>query len=110
MNKKSGGEILDSLFAVIESRRGGNPKLSYTASLLNEGTGTIARKVGEEAVETIIAALQEGPDALAVESADLLYHLCVLWADAGLKPDDIWARLAERKGVSGLIEKANRKN
>ena len=110
MNKRSGGEILDSLFAVIESRRGGNPKLSYTASLLNEGTGMIAQKVGEEAVETIIAALQEGPDALAAESADLLYHLCVLWADAGLKPDDIWARLAERKGVSGLVEKANRKN
>lgn len=110
MNKKSGGETLDSLFAVIESRRGGNPELSYTASLLNEGTGKIAEKVGEEAVETIIAALQKGPDALAAESADLLYHLCVLWADAGLKPDDIWTRLAEREGVSGLFEKANRKN
>lgn len=108
MNDKPGGEILDALFAVIESRRGGNPEESYTASLLAKGTGKISEKVGEEAVETIIAALQEGPDALAAESADLLYHLCVLWADAGIKPDDVWARLAERDGVSGLIEKANR--
>jgi phosphoribosyl-ATP pyrophosphohydrolase len=108
MTDKLGGEILDALFAVIESRRGGNPEESYTASLLAKGTGKISEKVGEEAVETIIAALQEGPDALAAESADLLYHLCVLWADAGIKPDDVWARLAERDGVSGLIEKANR--
>ena len=108
MTDKPGGEILDALFAMIESRRGGNPEESYTASLLAKGTGKISEKVGEEAVETIIAALQEGPDALAAESADLLYHLCVLWADAGIKPDDVWARLAERDGVSGLIEKANR--
>ena len=74
------------------------------------GTGKIAEKVGEEAVETVIAALSEGPDALASESADLLYHLCVLWADAGLKPEDIWAKLAAREGVSGLTEKANRKS
>ena len=110
MNDKPGGEILDALYAVIESRRGGNLEDSYTASLLHKGTGKIAEKVGEEAVETIIAALKEGPEALAAESADLLYHLCVLWADAGVKPEDIWAKLAEREGVSGLTEKANRKS
>lgn len=109
MSEKQTGEILDALFAVIESRRGTDPEESYTASLLHKGTGKIAEKVGEEAVETIIAALREGPDALASESADLLYHLCVLWADAGLKPEDIWTRLAEREGMSGLTEKANRK-
>ena len=103
-------KILERVYSVIESRRGSNPASSYTARLLSQGTPEMARKVGEEAVETIIAALQEGPDALAAESADLLYHLCVLWADAGLKPDDIWTRLAEREGVSGLFEKANRKN
>ena len=110
MNDKPGGEILDALYAVIESRRDGNPEDSYTARLLHKGTGKIAEKVGEEALETIIAALKEGPDALAAESADLLYHLCVLWADAGVKPEDIWAKLAEREGVSGLTEKANRKS
>lgn len=103
------GDVLDALYAVIESRRGSDPESSYTASLLSKGTGKIAEKVGEEAVETVIASLKEGPEALAAESADLLYHLCVLWADAGLKPEDVWAVLAEREGVSGLTEKANRK-
>ena len=60
-------------------------------------------------METVIAALDEVPKELASESADLLYHLCVLWADAGVRPEDVWARLAERKGVSGLKEKADRK-
>ena len=101
--------MIDALYAVIESRRGMDPDASYTARLLGKGTGKIAQKVGEEAVETVIAALNEGPDELASESADLLYHLCVLWADAGLKPEQVWAKLAERKGVSGLKEKANRK-
>ena len=110
MSEKSTGEIMDALFAVIDSRRGSDPESSYTARLLSQGTGKIAEKVGEEAVETVIAALIEGPDALASESADLLYHLCVLWADAGLKPEDIWAKLAAREGVSGLTEKANRKS
>jgi phosphoribosyl-ATP pyrophosphohydrolase len=110
MSEKTTGEIMDALFAVIDSRRGSDPESSYTARLLSQGTGKIAEKVGEEAVETVIAALSEGPAALASESADLLYHLCVLWADAGLKPEDIWAKLAAREGVSGLTEKANRKS
>jgi phosphoribosyl-ATP pyrophosphohydrolase len=110
MSETPRGDILDALYAVIESRRGADPESSYTASLFSRGTGKIAEKVGEEAVETVIAALKEGPDALASESADLLYHLCVLWADAGLKPEDIWAKLAAREGVSGLTEKANREN
>jgi phosphoribosyl-ATP pyrophosphohydrolase len=110
MSEKTTGEIMDALFAVIDSRRGSDLESSYTARLLSQGTGKIAEKVGEEAVETVIAALSEGPDALASESADLLYHLCVLWADAGLKPEDIWAKLAAREGVSGLTEKANRKS
>ena len=103
------GEIIDALYAVIESRRGTDPDASYTARLFDKGTRKIAQKVGEEAVETVIAALDEGPVELASESADLLYHLCVLWADAGVRPQDVWAKLAERKGVSGLKEKANRK-
>ena len=109
MADKPNAEIVDALYAVIESRRGADPDSSYTAQLLARGTGKIAEKVGEEAIESIVAALSEGPDALAAESADLIYHLCVLWADAGVRPEDVWAKLAERQGMSGLDEKANRK-
>ena len=109
MADRPNAEIVDALYAVIESRRGGDPESSYTAQLLARGTGKIAEKVGEEAIESIVAALNEGPDALAAESADLIYHLCVLWADAGVRPEDVWAKLAERQGMSGLTEKANRK-
>ena len=109
MANKPNAEIVDALYAVIESRRGADPDSSYTAQLLARGTGKIAEKVGEEAIESIVAALSEGPDALAAESADLIYHLCVLWADAGVRPEDVWAKLAERQSMSGLTEKANRK-
>ncbi len=110
MADKPNAEIIDALYAVIESRRGADPDSSYTAQLLARGTGKIAEKVGEEAIESIVAALSEGPDALAAESADLIYHLCVLWADAGVRPEDVWTKLAARQGMSGLTEKANRKS
>jgi len=109
MSENLTAEVIDVLYAVVESRRGGDESESYTAKLFSRGTKKIAQKFGEEAVETMIAALQEGPDALANESADLIYHLCVLWAEAGVRPEDVWAKLAEREGVSGLTEKANRK-
>ena len=108
MADKPNADIVDALYAVIESRIGGDPDASYTAQLLARGTGKISEKVGEEAVETVVAALSEGPDALAAESADLIYHLCVLWADAGIRPEDVWAKLAERQGISGIAEKASR--
>ncbi|HSO41784.1 MAG TPA: phosphoribosyl-ATP diphosphatase [Rhodospirillales bacterium] len=100
--------ILDELFAVIEGSRGGSPDASYTARLLAAGAPKIAGKVGEEAVEVVVAALSE-PDRLAAESADLLYHLLVLWADAGVKPEQVWGELARRQGTSGLAEKASRR-
>lgn len=99
--------VLDALFAVIEARKGGSPDTSYTAKLLAAGAPKIARKVGEEAVEVVVAALGE-PDKLAAESADLLYHLLVLWADAGVTPQAVWAELDRREGTSGLAEKASR--
>ncbi|TVR99747.1 MAG: phosphoribosyl-ATP diphosphatase [Rhodospirillales bacterium] len=105
------GTVLDRLFAVIERRRGADAGSSYTARLLAEGRPTIARKVGEEAVEVVVASLaaEAGhPDRLAEESADLLYHLLVLWADAGIPPEAVWRVLAEREGTSGLAEKAAR--
>lgn len=100
--------VLERLFAVIESRKGGDADASYTAKLLSRGTEKIAQKVGEEAVETVIAAMGTDIDALAGESADLLYHLLVLWADKGLDPAVVWTVLAEREGISGIAEKASR--
>lgn len=105
---KVSSDVLERLFAVIESRKGSDASTSYTAKLFAAGMPEIARKVGEEAVETITAALSE-PDNITAESADLLYHLLVLWAEAGLKPEDIWAELQKREGTSGIDEKAARK-
>jgi phosphoribosyl-ATP pyrophosphohydrolase len=90
------GRTLDNLFAVIESRRGADPSSSYTAKLFERGTAKIAQKVGEEAVETVIEGMRGNKGLLVAESADLLYHLCVLWADQGVKPDAVWAELAAR--------------
>ncbi len=103
-----GSGVLDRLFAMIESRRGADPAASYTAGLLSEGAAKIAQKVGEESIEAIIAALVDGPERLAAESADLLYHLLVLWAAAGVRPADVWTELARREGISGVAEKAAR--
>lgn len=104
------GRLLEQLFGVIESRRGADAGTSYTARLFAKGRAKIAKKTGEEAVEVVVAALAEGRQELAAESADLLYHLLVLWASAGIKPRDVWAQLAKREGVSGLAEKAARRD
>lgn len=102
-------QVLERLFAVIESRKGADPESSYTAKLFGKGLKKISQKLGEESTETIVAALVEDEEALAGESADLLYHLLVLWSARGLDPVKVWAKLAEREGVSGLEEKAARK-
>ena len=101
----SKSEVLARLSAVIEGRKGADPDSSYTAKLFDSGRDEIARKVGEEALETVIAALHEDNNALAAESADLIFHLLVLWADADMSPDDVWNELARREGTSGLDEK-----
>jgi phosphoribosyl-ATP pyrophosphohydrolase len=101
-------DIIKDLFDTIQSRKGADPESSYTASLLSKGTAKIAQKVGEEAVETCIEALQGNKEKIAAESADLLYHLLVLWVDQGLTPDDIYAVLQKRQGTSGHDEKASR--
>jgi phosphoribosyl-ATP pyrophosphohydrolase len=100
--------ILDRLYAIIESRRGVDPSASWTAKLLAAGPEKIAKKLGEESAETIIAALAQDGDALASESADLLYHLLVLWAAKGVSPEDVWRVLEAREGTSGIAEKASR--
>lgn len=99
---------LERLHAAILSRRGADPAASYTAKLFARGTAKIAQKLGEEAVEAVIEAVIGNRKALIGESADLLYHLLVLWADAGIAPAEIWAELERREGVSGIAEKAAR--
>jgi phosphoribosyl-ATP pyrophosphohydrolase len=104
----SPGQVLDRLFTVIESRRAGDPAVSHTARLFQKGTRKIAQKVGEEAVETVIEAVRGKRQRLIEESADLVYHLLVLWADARINPHEIWAELARREGVSGIAERESR--
>ena len=99
---------LDKLFATIASRKGADPSQSYTAKLLAGGVEKCAKKFGEEATEAVIAAIQKDKTELAKESADVLYHLAVLWAASGLTPDDVYAVLKSREGQSGLEEKASR--
>jgi phosphoribosyl-ATP pyrophosphohydrolase len=100
---------LDKLWQTIAARKGADPASSYTAKLLAAGTPKAAKKLGEEAVETVVAALAQDEKALVAESADLLYHLLVLWAARGVDPALVWAELARREGTSGLVEKASRK-
>jgi len=101
-------EVLDNLYKVIAGRKGADPSESYTAKLFSKGPEKITQKVGEEAVETVIAALVKDKDAVVAESADLLYHLMVLWADKGVEPNEVWAELAKREGISGIAEKESR--
>ena len=105
----SDATVLDQLYAVIESRRSADPERSHTARLLSRGTAKIAQKMGEEAIETVIAGIEGEPDGLAAESADLLYHLLVLWADRGVRPEEVWRELERRRFSSGIDEKASRK-
>ena len=101
-------DTLIRLEATIASRRGADPKASYVASLFAKGRPKIARKLGEEAVEAIVAALAEDKVALTGEAADILFHLLVLLADADVPLADVLAELDRREGVSGHDEKASR--
>lgn len=102
-------EALDRLSVTIASRKGADPKTSYTAQLLSEGVGRAAKKLGEEAVETVIAAVHGDKEALAAETADLVYHLLVTLAAAEVSLDDVALKLESREGQSGIDEKAGRK-
>jgi phosphoribosyl-ATP pyrophosphohydrolase len=104
------GDALARLWATIEARRGASPDNSYTAKLLAAGPQGVARKLGEESLEAIIEAVKGDRAALTRESADVLYHLLVLWAAAGLSPGDVAAELTRREGVSGIEEKQSRKS
>jgi phosphoribosyl-ATP pyrophosphohydrolase len=103
------GRTLERLWQVIQSRRGADPQTSHTARLFARGRVKIAQKLGEEAIEAVIEGVADNPAALIGESADLLYHLLVLWAAVGVSPEDVAAELTRREGTSGIAEKLARR-
>jgi phosphoribosyl-ATP pyrophosphohydrolase len=100
--------VLDRLWSVVMSRRSADPAVSHSARLLARGTAKVAQKFGEEAVECLIEAVAGNRDAIVAESADVLYHLIVLWVASGIRPDEVWGELKRREGISGIAEKASR--
>ncbi len=99
---------LARLEATIAARRGADPASSYVASLHDRGVPVIARKLGEEAIETVIAALSGSREELVGEAADVLFHLMVLLAAKGVPLAEVLAELERREGTSGIAEKAAR--
>jgi phosphoribosyl-ATP pyrophosphohydrolase len=100
--------VLDRLWGTILLRKDADPEQSHSARLLSRGTAKVAQKFGEEAVECLIEAVAGNRMPLVAESADVLYHLLVIWVDAGLRPEQIWAELERREGMSGIAEKLAR--
>ena len=109
---KEPGDTLNKLAAIIEQRKQASPDSSYVSKLQHAGLNKILEKVGEEAVETILAArdVEQGAakDKLIAETADLWFHCLVMLAHYGLRPEDVIAELERREGLSGLDEKARR--
>ena len=114
------GELVRRLGEVLESRKlanGGDPEKSYIARLFNKGDDAILKKIGEEATETVMAAkdaraasmTDEARSKVVYEVADLWFHTMVLLARIGRTPEDVVNELARREGLSGLVEKASRK-
>ena len=99
---------LSRLEETINQRRVADPASSYVASLFAKGRAKIAQKLGEEAVETVIAAMADDKDEVTKEAADLVFHLGVLLAEMGLSFEDVLSELDRREGQSGLVEKAAR--
>ncbi len=100
---------LNDLAKIIAQRSSSSANSSYTKSLLDAGTGRIAKKFGEEAIEMVIAALQGDRENVVAEAADVMYHLLVMLQDAGVPLQDVIAELQRRTAQSGLEEKAGRK-
>ena len=98
---------LEKLFNDLLNKKNVNEKISYTSNLLSD-KNFLARKIGEESIEVILEYLNNNKDNIIKESADLLYHLSVLWISVDVKPDDVWNELQNRRGKSGLDEKKSR--
>jgi phosphoribosyl-ATP pyrophosphohydrolase len=101
-------DVLQRLAALISARRSESASKSYTSELLNAGPERCAKKLGEEATETVIAALAQDRSALTREAADLVYHLLVLLESRRVRLEEVLAELEQRMGTSGLAEKAAR--
>lgn len=101
-------KVLDRLWATIVVRQAADPLVSHSARLLSRGINKVAQKFGEESVECLIEAVAGNRDALIAESADVLYHLLVMWVAVGLRPEDVWTELQRREGISGIAEKSSR--
>ena len=101
--------VLEQLREMLEARKGADPESSYVASLYHGGAPKILKKVGEEAVETIIAAGEEDREQIVYETADLWFHCLVMLAHFDLGPEDVLRELERRLGTSGHDEKASRK-
>jgi phosphoribosyl-ATP pyrophosphohydrolase len=99
---------LQRLYEAVLARRGADPRTSRTAKLLAAGRNKMAQKLGEEAIEVAIDAVRGNKPAVIEESADLLYHLVVLWAEMGIEPKEIWAEMERRERAYGIAEKARR--
>lgn len=102
-------DVLERLYKVVLERRKADPETSYIAKRLKQGTAKIAQKLGEEAVETVIAAVGKDRAGVINESADLLFHWLLLLADGDIAVSEVMAELERREGISGLDEKASRK-
>ena len=98
---------LETLFHDLLKKKSSDKDISYTSTLLNDKK-LLARKISEESLEVILEYLDNNKDNIIKESADLLYHLCVVWISANVEPDDVWKELYKRKGLSGLDEKRSR--
>ncbi len=105
----AGPAVLDRLWQTVESRRlAGDIEGSHSARLMARGTAKVTQKLGEEAVECVIEATLGHHEGTVSESADLLYHLVVVWVNAGIQPGEVWGELMRREGISGIAEKAAR--
>ena len=98
---------LEKLFDDLLKKKKFNKENSYTSTLLTN-KNLLAKKIGEESIEVILEYLDNNKNKIIKESADLLYHLCVIWMSADIKPDDVWLELHKRRGISGLEEKKSR--
>lgn len=104
MFEEESGKILDRMYGAMLARATADPKQSKAAKLLQRGRPKIARKLGENAFETTIAAMSKDAETVVDESAKLLYLLLALWADCGVKPEEVWKKLQAREKFAGLAE------
>ena len=100
---------LEKLFDDLLKKKKFDKENSYTSTLLTN-KNLLAKKIGEESIEVILEYLDNNKDKIIKESSDLLYHLCVMWISADIKPSDVWNELQRRKGISGFEEKKRRLN